>query len=444
MKVLNRALLISILFIAAATIAFLPSCRKDGPKVKAKEITVDNVTLHSLTNLTQVITQVRIGTLVRINGSGFVTAKAVYVNGIKISVNPSYVTENNIIMNIPSDLPYGKDVADTAVRNTIRIVTQSDDYTFRFLIMGPTPVISDVSSSLPKAGEKLQMYGSYLRDLDSVVLPGNIVLKAGQFETSSDYTKITLVYPSGAGTTAGGIYVHGDNGSAYSYNYMNRKDGIFIRQFANDPALTGGTGDCYNRPYNYGTTISGNQTALLPASGDGHKNPDVYRQVAATVADAAIDQTVGGFDFWTCATVTSVLQSSNGAITPATACNNLALQFDIYIPVDWSSGFIRFELVKGNTDWRYNYAPWSVNGSVVPVKMNGWQTVTIPLSAFKALNGKAYQYFMDQAPTKGGFFCFINSAYTDASGKSVAPSVIKNFQLSFGNFRMVPYVKTKL
>ena len=79
----------------------------------------------------------------------------------------------------------------------------------------------------------------------------------------------------------------------------------------------------------------------------------------------------------------------------------------------------------------------------MPVKMNGWQTVTMPLSAFKGLNGKTYQYFMDQALTKGGFFAFINSAYTDASGKALAPAVIKNFQLSFGNFRLVPYVKTK-
>lgn len=444
MKLLHKFPLITVLFIFAAAAASLDACKKysehDGPNEK---IRVDSVTLHNVTTTTQVITSVRIGTLIRINGLGFETAKAVYLNGIKAAVNPGYVTDNNIILNVPSDLPYGKDIADATVRNTIRIVTKYDDYTFHFPIIGPSPVISDVSSSMPRVGEKLQLYGSYLRDLDTVILPGNIILTGGQFTTSSDYTSISLVVPPGATTTAGGIYVHGASGSSYSYNYMNRDNCIFIRQFANDAAVSGGTGDCYQRAYNYGTTISGNQTAALPASGDGHKNPDTYRQVGPTVADAAIDQTVGGFDFRTCPTVTSVLQTSNGAVTPATACNNLALQFDFYIPVDWSSGFIRFEFVKGSTDWRYTYAPWAVNGSIVPFKMTGWQTCTMPLSAFKALNGKTYQYFMDQAPTKGGFFGFINSAYTDASGKSMAPAIIKNFQLSFGNFRIVPYVKTK-
>lgn len=443
MKINNKISIITALLFAVAMTAMHVSCRKDLPSGYSKSIVVDSVTLHNATTTTTVVTKASLGTIIRINGSGFSTAQAIYLNGVKASVNPNYVSEHNIILNIPTTLPYGRDIADTSSRNTIRIVTKYDDYTFKFPIIGPAPVITDVSHSLPRAGEKLQIYGTNLRDLDSLVLPGNVVLKAGQFDLSTDYTKISCTLPPSAVTTPGGIYVHGDNGSAYSYNFMNRNECIFVKKFASDAALTGGTGDCYQRPYNYGTTISGNQTALLPSSGDGHKNPDTYRQVPATVSDIAVDQTAGGFDFWTCPTVTSVLQSSNGAVTPASACNNLAVQFDVYIPVDWSSGFIRFEFIKGNSDYRYNYAPWAVNGSVVPVKMTGWQTVTMPMSGFKALNGKNFQYLMDQAPTKGGFFGFINSAVIDNSGKTLAPAIIKSFQLSFGNFRIVPYVKTK-
>ena len=442
MKIIYRISITTALLFCMIMVALL-SCRKDLPAGASKTIIVDSITLHNATTTTTIVTKASLGTLLRINGAGFSTTKAVYLNGIKATVNPNYVTEHNIIMNIPSTLAYGSDVADASLRNTIRIVTEYDDYTFRFPILGPAPVVSDVSHSLPRAGEKLLIYGSNLRDIDSVVLPGNVVLTSGQFQLSSDYTKITLTVPPNAITTPGGIYVHGDNGQAYGYNYMNRSQCVFIQKFANDTAVTGGTGDCYKRAYNYGTTISGNQTALLPASGDGHKNPDTYRMVPVAAGDVAIDQTAGGFDFFTCPAITSVLNTSGGAITPASACNNLALQFDMYIPVDWSSGFIRFEFVKGSSDWRYTYAPWAVNGSVVPVKMTGWQTVTMPLSAFKALNGKTYQYLMDQAPTKGGFFGFINSAYTDASGKVLAAAAIKNFQLSFGNFRIVPYLKTK-
>jgi len=443
MKFNNKITITTALLLSVVMAIVVLSCRKDLPAGASKKVVVDSVTLHNETTTTTKITQASLGTIIRINGAGFSTARAVYLNGVKASVNPSYVTEHNIIMTIPSTLPYGRDVTDAAVRNTIRIVTNYDDHSFHFPILGPSPVITDVSGSLPNAGEMLQIYGTNLRDLDTVILPGNVVLTASQFELSPDHTKISLTVPQNSTTTPGGIYVHGDNGQAWSYNYMNRSNCVFIHTFANDTAVSGGTGDCYQRAYNYGTTISGNQTALLPASGDGHRNPDTYRQVPAAAADVAVDQTAGGFDFRTCPAVTSVLNTSAGAVTPAAACSNLAVQFDIYIPVEWSSGFIRFEFVKGNADWRYNYAPWAVNGSLVPVKMNGWTTVTMPLSAFKALNGKNFQYLMDQAPTKGGFFAFINSAFTDASGKSLAAAVIKNFQLSFGNFRIVPYVKTK-
>jgi hypothetical protein len=429
-----------ILYVIIGCLFF--SCKKDLPAGASKQITVDSVTLHNATTTTTVITQASLGAIIRINGSGFSTAKAVYMNGVKATVNPNYLTEHSIIMNVPSTLPYGSDIADAELRNTIRIVTEYDDYTFRFPIKGPAPVISDVSHSLPKAGEQLIIYGTNLRDLDSVVLPGNVVFTAGQFKTSSDYSRITLTVPPNAITTAGGIYVHGDNGQAYSYNYMNSSNCVFIKQFSNDAAVTGGAGDCYQRAYNYGGNISGNQTALLPAAGEGHKNPETYRQVPAAAGDIAVNTTaLGGFEFRTCPAVTSVLKTSNGAITPASLCNNLAVQFDVYINVEWSSGFIRFEWVKDNADWRYNYAPWAVNGNVVPVKMSGWQTVTIPLSAFKALNGKTFQNFMDQAVSKGGYFGFFNAAYTDASGKSLAANAIKGFQFSFGNFRIVPYVK---
>ena len=243
MKIVNRITITAVLAFSVIVVVMVLSCRKDLPAGASKKIVVDSVTLHNEITTTTVITQASLGTIIRINGAGFSTAKAVYLNGVKAGVNPGYVTEHDIILNIPSTLPYGRDIADPAVRNTIRIVTKYDDYTFHFPILGPSPVITDVSSSLPKAGEKLQIYGTNLRDLDSVVLPGNVVLTAGQFDLSSDYTKISLVVPQNGTTTPGGIYVHGDNGQSYSYNYMNRSNCVFIHTFANDTAVTGGTGD---------------------------------------------------------------------------------------------------------------------------------------------------------------------------------------------------------
>jgi hypothetical protein len=437
MKSRNIKLLTELYIVPLLFAGLLSSCKKEGSSREtdggAQKITVTQVTLHNKTTTTQVITQAMVGTLIRLDGSGFATATAIYCNGVKVNVNPNFVAETNIIMTIPSTLPFGNDVKNEAVRNTIRIVTKYDDFTYKFIIQGPMPVVTNVSHSLPKAGETFKIYGTNLRDITKIVFPGDITLTAGQFQLSTDYTTVTCTLPTGATTTAGGINIQSDNGQAYSYNYMNRREGIFIQQFANDA----------NKCYNYGTNISATQTAILPQTGDGHKSPDFYRQVPAAPATAAVETTVGGFNFRPDVGMTSVLQTSNGTITNATSCDTLALQFDVYIPVEWSSGWLRIDFISGNTNWRYNYAPWAVAGKVVPVQMSGWQTVTMPLGAFKALTNQTFGYFITQTAAAAGVFSFVNGTYTDAGGATYAPKAIAGFQMSFGNFRVVPYVKRK-
>lgn len=424
------------LFLMFMCLATVISCKKDdnGASNGAKKISVTNVTLNNKTTTTQVITQALVGTLIRINGSGFATATAIYCNGVKVSVNSNFVTETNIIMTIPSTLPFGSDVTDTAVRNTIRIVTKYDDYKYKFTILGPAPVISSVSHTLPRVGESFTIYGTNLRDVNSITFPGNVVVTKGQFQLSTDFKTITLPYPAGASVTPGFLDLKGVNGEAFSYNYLNHYDGVFIKNFTADA----------NKCYNYGSNISATTSAPLPQTGTGDKNPDYYRQIPATPTDVAVSATsVGGFHFHPDIAFNSVLQTMNAYVSASTSCNDLALQFDYYIPVQWSSGWIRVDLINGNANYRFDYAPWDVSGAAVPINMTGWQTATMPLSAFKALNGQTVSAAATLLKNGDAMFSFINNNYTDSGGASFAAAVIPSFQLSFGNFRIVPYVKGK-
>ncbi len=422
-----------LLGIAIALLAF-SSCKKDNARTGGgKKVKIDSVTLQGVGITTQRITKVVAGTLVRLNGVGFTSATAIYVNGVQISVNPNYVTETNIMMNIPSTIPYGSDVKDTTLRNTIRIVTLYDDYTYRFPILGPAPVVNDVSHSLPAVGDAFIMYGTNLRDITSITFPGNVALLSGQFTLSTDYKSITCTIPTGATTTVGGIDVKGANGEAYSYNYMNHRDAIVINAFPADG----------NGVYNYGFNITGTQTAVIPTTGTGTKSPANYRMVPTAPITVPLSSTeVGGFHWNPGTALTVAQQKAPTYITSTTLVANLALQFDIYIPVQWSSGWVRVDLVNGNSTYRCDYAPWDVSGTVVPVTMNGWQTVTMPFSKFSALGGKTVAEAVTLLNGKDAYFEFINNAYTDSGGATFAGAPIPAFQIAFGNYRIVPYVKS--
>lgn len=418
------------------------ACKKDETRSGSSKVAVDRVSVHNTTTTDSSITQARRGDILRLDGSGFSSAKGFYINGVKVNVNPVYVTDNHIVFQIPSNLPFGRDIQDSTIRNTIRIVTKNDDFTYKFIIQGASPVITSVSHTLPKEGEIIQIIGQNLRDLTRLTFPGNISLMADKFTVNQDYTVITCEVPAGATTTPGAIKVQGDNGAANSYNYMNRESGIFIENFTNDPVAPGET-PCNSRPYNYGTNISGTLTAQHPTSGSGPKNPQYYRQVPTTPKEVTAEDNVGGFDFFSCSGLITALSKSEGVFTATTSVNNLAIQYDVYIPVSWTSGFIRLDMSNGNTQFRHDYAPWARGaGDVTPVQMDGWTTVTIPLSALTGLNGgKTYQDFINLVSGKGGSIRFINGTYRDSGGTGYAPRPISGFQYSLGNFRIVPYTK---
>lgn len=435
---------------AIFSIFFLPSCRKEKSG-GAKAITVNRVSLHNPTTTDSTITKVRVGANIRLDGSGFTSLQQIYINGIKVGVSPTYVTETNVILTVPSDLPFGNDISDVNLRNTIRLVSRTDDVTIPFIVQGAVPVISGVSHSLPKEGDVIQIFGTGFREITKLTFPGNIQVSPDLFQINPERTAITVTVPAGAATTVGAIRIDGDNGSANSPGYMNFADGVFIKLFSNDPNVAGGVAECNQRTYNFGSTnlISGNITAVLPGTGAGPKNPQTYRQVPITKTTVAVDFSAG-FDFRTCAAITSVLGSTNGVIKESTTIANLAIQFDYYIPVTWSSGLIRLELISGNTQWRYNYAPWAAAGGTrTPIDMNGWQTVTVPLSAFSGINAGSkpigtLKELLDVMVGKGGVFRFINGTFTSSGGVAYPASPIANFQISFGNFRMVPYGKPSL
>lgn len=429
----------SLFFLSLIYMVYI-SCKKNEAVNDSGVLTVDRVSAQNDNTIDSTITKAHLGTLIRIDGSGFSSLKAVYVNGVSIPVNPGYVSAHHILFTIPSDLPYGNDVSDTSARNQIRLVSSHGEYKFPFVVQGATPVITGVSSSLPAVGDNFEIYGTGLRDISKIEFPGGVTLDSTQFSTN-DSTVISCVVPAGGVDSAGAIIVYSENGNVASQNFMNYRKGTFVNNFTADPAASSDQSACSVRPYNYGANITGTSSSLLPTDGQWTKNPDFYRQVPATAGSGAAVDFSGGFYFYSCAALSKVLNETDGDITVNTSCSALALQFDYYITGTWNSGYIRFEWINNSASWRYDYAPWALGAGVTKgVSMPGWHTLTIPLNSFASLNGNvSFGTFLSDVVGQGGKMMFVNSNYTDAGGNTYAASAMPDFSFSFGNFRIVPY-----
>ena len=420
--ILNK-LLIGIIF---ALPTLFSSCSDD------ENVTVSKICVQKVDDTTTELTKVRLGDKIRIEGSGLATTKAVYINGYEVSgINSNYITDRNIIFTVPSSVPTGYDV-DEKVRNTIRIVTKHDDYTFPFTILAAAPSVTGVSHTMPRAGEWIEIYGSNLKDITTITFPGDIV--ATNFSVNSSLTTISVEVPDGIGDNYGAIKVEGLNGGAYTYNNFNFKAGLFIVKFTDDPSAT--------KAYSYGSgSISGNTTTVIPEMCTGPKSPDYYRSVPSTPKNIlTTEEEHGGFVFSAEKAFQDALDAcaENKAITEKTSCKNLAIQCDYYVNVPWTTAAFRLE-INGN---RSTPLPWVVSGVLTPVDFsNGWKTMTWPISDMSAYSSITLGDMMSLISGKNGKIYLKSGKYQDSSGNYWEGIAMDNAQISFGNFRVVPYTK---
>jgi hypothetical protein len=141
-------------------------------------------------------TQALPGSLIVIQGSGFSGLEAVYFNDSIAAFNPVYVTNNNIIISIPS----GAQTAATnpGVPSAIRIVTNhgTTSYTFHLVLNGP--VISGIA--IDSTGTNLVITGVNLVGVQKITFPVPGVDSSPSFVADTNRQLVTAVIPAGTPT----------------------------------------------------------------------------------------------------------------------------------------------------------------------------------------------------------------------------------------------------
>ena len=208
------------LCLAIAAVVFT-GCKDDDNGGSTTQMTIDKIFLENINdevNKDREVEFARLGQLLRIQGSGFMGLKKIYINGYETYFNNALMTDNNVWVTLNGDTPVEK--ADESVRNTITLYkSDSNKLVYKFTIRAAAPSISSCDNTLPKAGETVTVYGTNLQETTKVTLPGGIEITSGII-SDEDGKWYSFTMPDGV-TEAGSITSEGANGTAVTPAYFN-------------------------------------------------------------------------------------------------------------------------------------------------------------------------------------------------------------------------------
>jgi hypothetical protein len=423
---IDRSLWTLFIFIGLSfSVLLLNSCKDEENEGTNIPMTITKVYLEDAQSsvpdrdLSQYGNFARLGQTIRLEGSGFVGVKKLYINGYDLYINPVFITDNSLLVNISRDVPTIDAPED--VRNTIRLEkSESNVLVYNFEIRAAAPTITSVSHTLPAAGDEITITGTGLQGATKVVFPGNTETTTGITSDDEDGKWVKVIVPEGI-TESGSVLVICANGGAYSPAYFNYKKGLFHN-----------FDDVQN--YSWGSGVDNTAlTEVIPADKKPQSQGGYQVFNANGNLAASADQR-----FWLNSTPMMTIMSE---IPASTSANDCGIQMDIYVDGEWNSGLVRFVMADGWGSTRYCmlYQPVYLNGVYNKAAFENpgcWFTVTLPFSLSADFEGKTLGDIvaqMSSASYKQAGPWFENSGIAE-----VFDAVPATEKVYFDNIRVVP------
>lgn len=296
------------------------------------------------------------GDVVALVGTNIDATVHVYFNGVEAPFNPALLTDTTLIVTIPGDLPFGSMDPNGEEMNTIRVANDNGESVLDFPVLPPAPSVAKISNEYAYPGEQITIEGQYLYLVTSVAFPGGV--EATEFNSVPDGSSMTVTVPSGA-TESGGIEITTAAGSTSS-----------------SPAATfreaAGMVCNFDDVNNY----AGWSVAV-------ENDPTVFPQGWGNYAHMAAEEVAGGdWSWWNGGRSINVNEVQ--WIDPANLVDpvaSYALKFEVNVNVAMEYGTI---LIRNDDAWAFiaRFEPWTDSGNAY--QPEGWKTVTIPLTEFRA------------------------------------------------------------
>lgn len=441
-----------IYMLIAFVAPLLTSCSDDDNSQSA-QMTISKVYLQDVDAKDEVYDRevdfARLGQMIRIEGSGFTGLKKVYINGYDTYFNNALMTDNNVWVTLDKKTPVDK--ADESVRNTIVFVKDNTQIAYQFTVRASAPSIKSVDNTLPKAGEKVTVYGVNLQETTKITLPGGIEITDG-IESDEDGEWYSFIMPSGV-TASGSITSEGANGTAMTPAYFNE-----FRCFIIDFDGTGEQGS-------WSATFSADDLVDDPLNSGRGKVCQIIPE--SFLANGQVSEGVSNIKgFWTAGNdnANDDWNRMTSVIPGTTRVDSVALQFDVYVPEEWDlSGQMVITLQNNLSNYGYGsactkYSAQYVNQAYAWVPWldretgdhkafttgERWQTITIPLSEFgNYTNGEIDWTFQNVIDDRNGgsyrnFGILFCNSDIEFSEKIIYPSSAFSQKIYVDNFRIVP------
>ena len=289
------------------------------------------------------------GSLIAIVGEDLDHTVEIWFNDQKASLTPTYVTNQTIIVNVPSSVP-------TEVNDKITFVfSNGEEMLYDFKVDVPAPILRSIKCEHVPAGGIAVLEGDFFFAPVEVTFPGEV---KGEIVTL-EKLKLEVIVPEGA--TTGNIVISTNFGEVESAFIFRDTMGLF---WDFDQLVGGGW-----RPGNLASAngVSGNYAVLSGELGGDWDWKDDFLEI----------------DLWAQAAGRPQGPLFNGIP------DEMALTFEVNVVKEWTGGFMQFifsqwdnannSVNTDNTVAKGLWIPWEDEGSYMT---DGWVTVSLPLSEF--------------------------------------------------------------
>ena len=387
--------------VAVASGLSLQSC-KDQPdkfELTGGTPTIQYIRPASLSSSDSLLVEAFPQTNICIVGSNLTSIQQMYFNDKKAILNTSFITDNTLIVQVPSDIP-------DEVSDKIYMITQNHDtLTWDFHVVIPAPQVTQMSCEYAAPGSVATITGSYF--IDDPNVPLEIVFPDGKKAEIKDInasrSAVTIVVPEC--TTEGQLTVTSIYGSSKSsFHYLDTRGMLFDFDTPNavSGAVLGNHGWHNQKIETDETALSGNFLRL----GD----PTVELDEEGAWNDGNFS-----FEYWPGNWQDPENYAGDGIrltdLVDFSDYANMSYKFEMLVPKanPWASGAMQIIVggvtkismgsagvkdIDGNTlagcnNTYFNndelprgiYRPWEATGSFDTA--DEWITVTLPISDFK-------------------------------------------------------------
>lgn len=190
-----------------------------------------------------------LGSTLAIMGQNLGTTKQVFLNDYPLGVNPAFVTNTTIIVQVSDSVP--TIATDPSVPNKLRVVTNFGEAVMDFQTLPPPPQVTSIKNQFLKPGDEMVLFGRYFYFVDTVHFPGENAFVTTGITTNSSGSTLRVRVPDNIDFSDGNnIYVVTKSGGSAATRNTQLYDEIgMIADFDTNGAL--------EWPWNWGWGISG-------------------------------------------------------------------------------------------------------------------------------------------------------------------------------------------